>query len=793
MPCTLNTEKMTTLKIKGFELLEELGEGGMGTVYRARQLSLDRLVAIKVLPRNVSKDKDHIERFLIEAKIAASLKHNNLVQVYEAGQVDDQYYFVMELVSGYNVASWLERKGRLTEEDALLIAGYVADALSYAWEKAEIIHGDIKPANILVDSDGEIKLADFLAFTPPDGSGPPQSLKDNISGTPNYISPEQARGNDSLDCRTDIYALGAVLYHIVTGKLPFDEDEYPQEIMRKQMVDFIRDPCSLNPELSKPCGCLIEKMMVKDATERYLNWEDVKRDIQRVKKGEMPLVTPPEQGASTVRHTAKRTPSSTPENSSDQPPVPKNNIIYTLFGLFIFGAAVFLFFRQPPEDTVLSKTVEEEQVQVEKMTTSPPPPPPEIAPPRRVPSRITTQAPRPVDRKVDPVPLIEQTPLPDAPESLAENSMQNPEALLEYADFFERLIPFVRRRNYPGAREMLVDWIETHPEHPFADRARTDRDRMDRLQDFYKLLENQQAQIIGTTVHASPGISGTLVSIENGFMFLSHEVADAGNATISLPLTKLHDADFLQLIVAASPEQAQENAAIWRMAKAQFDQAYSHIDNIEHPDTVNQLSLWCDQWQTSLENARALDAVLSIQKSIDSQDYPEAQTRLDEASEQFADTDVFVWARQEQIDQIRQQLDDAQRPLPAEEFVEESPAKDPAATKINEKVEQFDIIEIKENYIYLDGQVIRLRFRFRGDIRQVNKQEYSVTLGSESGTIQTLFPAEAFKWVKKIPRWGQVRQRKNVYAIVEAKHNRIRLIGRKKARQTGNQPVKYIW
>ncbi|MCA1809434.1 MAG: protein kinase, partial [Lentisphaerae bacterium] len=274
-------------KINGFEILEMLPRGGMSTVYKARQISLDRIVALKTLPPTLAHDAADIEKFIFEARITASLKHPNIVQVYDFGQSEEGiYYFVMEFVSGYSVANWIRRKGRITGENTLLVAQSVAEALKYAWEREKVIHCDVKPDNIIIDSDGTIKVADLgLAKSILSVSEPSQD--EAIFGTPNYISPEQSRGDHSLDCRADIYSLGATIYHCVTGKMPF-EDFPPLAVMDMQCTETIPDPLDFNSELSTGLACLVEKMMAKTPELRQKDWAEVIRDIIQVRSEKLP-------------------------------------------------------------------------------------------------------------------------------------------------------------------------------------------------------------------------------------------------------------------------------------------------------------------------------------------------------------------------------------------------------------------------------------------------------------------------------------------------------------------------
>lgn len=293
--------------LSGFEVIDKLGEGGMATVWKARQVSLDRTVAIKILASRMASDPDDVERFQNEARSAARLKHPGIVQVYDANAENDLYYFVMEFVDGYTAGEWVRRKGRLSESDALLVADCVADALGYAWQREGIIHCDIKPDNIMIDADGSVKVAD-LGLARTISSMQPTEASDEIMGTPAYISPEQAQGLADLDCRVDIYSLGAMLYHLVTGTMMFEGCREDEQLESHVDPDaYSPDPGELNTELSPGLCWLIERMTAKDPELRESDWDAVRADIARVRSGHLPHGEPLPEGASSVGRSTRRT------------------------------------------------------------------------------------------------------------------------------------------------------------------------------------------------------------------------------------------------------------------------------------------------------------------------------------------------------------------------------------------------------------------------------------------------------------------------------------------------------
>ncbi len=292
-----------TVKLTGFELIELIGNGGIGAVWKARQLSLDRIVAIKLLLPEFERDKEENRRLVLEARTAAKLKHTGIVQVYDANEENGVFFIVMEYVAGYNVGAWLRRKHVLSEADAITVGIAVADALDYAWRTNKLIHCDIKPDNIMVDTDGTIKVADLGLSRTLDTRA--DSPDDDVLGTPSYMAPEQVEGQADLDCRTDIYSLGATMYHMVTGHRPFQEvpDRKAADL---QIKGHIPDAIDLNPALTTSFCAVLEKMLAKNRDDRYASWYAVGSDLRLV-LGHKTLQTPLlALGASTMQRNPRR-------------------------------------------------------------------------------------------------------------------------------------------------------------------------------------------------------------------------------------------------------------------------------------------------------------------------------------------------------------------------------------------------------------------------------------------------------------------------------------------------------
>ena len=249
----------------GYLLEEEIGRGSMGMVYRGRQIALGREVAIKVLPRALARDASYVARFIREAQIIAGLNHPNIVQIFDAGQQGGFLYFVMEFVQGPTIGSLLQIDTVMPQHLAAEYAAQIADALDFAYKERNVIHRDIKPENLMLDRWGKIKVMDFgLARAP----GHQQiTVAKTLVGSIYYASPEQIWGQ-TLDNRSDIYALGVVLYEMVTGHRPFTGRTLP-ELTQAIVSGPLRQPSALNGELSPGLEQIILTAMARQRDDRY--------------------------------------------------------------------------------------------------------------------------------------------------------------------------------------------------------------------------------------------------------------------------------------------------------------------------------------------------------------------------------------------------------------------------------------------------------------------------------------------------------------------------------------------
>ncbi len=274
----------------GYLLEEEIGRGSMGMVYRGRQIALGREVAIKVLPRALARDASYVARFIREAQIIAGLNHPNIVQIYDAGQQGGFLYFVMEFVQGPTIGSLLQIDTIMPQHLAAEYAAQIADALDFAYKERNVIHRDIKPENLMLDRWGKIKVMDFgLARAP----GHQQiTVAKTLVGSIYYASPEQVWGQ-TLDNRSDIYALGVVLYEMVTGQRPFTGRTLP-ELTTAIVSGPLRPPGALNAELSPDLEQIILIAMARQRDERYEHATLMAQDLRglRLQAPGIPVAQP---------------------------------------------------------------------------------------------------------------------------------------------------------------------------------------------------------------------------------------------------------------------------------------------------------------------------------------------------------------------------------------------------------------------------------------------------------------------------------------------------------------------
>jgi serine/threonine-protein kinase len=275
--CRLSPEKVTRVMaivgarsgkraIKGYRLLEKVTSGAFGSIYKARQESMDRVVALKVLPRRLALNPRYVKNFMRETKLAAQLAHENIVYVLDAGQSAGLLYLAMDFIEGETLETQVHRSGPLAERKLIGVTWALAQALSHA-HRTGILHRDIKPANVVMQSSKTPKLCDF-GLAKSTAREALMEASGVIVGTPSYMAPEQILG-EKVDERSDIYGLGATLYFMITGKPPFPAGKSFAEVYENQIVKSMLPPTNVNPDCPPQVDRLVRRMMQRDPARRF--------------------------------------------------------------------------------------------------------------------------------------------------------------------------------------------------------------------------------------------------------------------------------------------------------------------------------------------------------------------------------------------------------------------------------------------------------------------------------------------------------------------------------------------
>lgn len=380
-------EDLTGRQFGPYRITAPLGEGGMAAVYRAYQPSVDRYVALKVLPQSFATDPQFAQRFEREAKVLAKLQHPNILPIHDYGQADGYPYIVMPVVEGGELSD-LMHGDKLPLAEVVRIISQVGDALDYAHTEG-VVHRDIKPSNILLDQRGNCLLTDFGLAKIVSNVANKLTSSGFVVGTPSYIAPEQGMG-DPADGRSDIYALGVVLYELMTGQVPF-QAETPIAVVMKHIHDPLLSPREFRADIPEAIEQVILKALAKDPQDRYSTAGEMVKAIQAaVDKGDaLPASSPIQQ---TDIRQVKPPPSSSSKANPASPSTASGSIMWwsgagliavVLLALLGFGSWLFLD-RQQPEAAAPPAAPPTEAVQPPTET-----PPQEELPPAQSPSQPT--------------------------------------------------------------------------------------------------------------------------------------------------------------------------------------------------------------------------------------------------------------------------------------------------------------------------------------------------------------------------------------------------------------------
>jgi serine/threonine protein kinase/Tfp pilus assembly protein PilF len=317
-----------------YQIIEELGKGGMGKVYKVFDQEVQAKMALKLVKPEVSADKNTIDRFRNELRIARDISHKNICRMYDLGREAGNYFITMEYVSGEDLKSFIRRSRQLVVGTAIFIARQVCEGLAEA-HRLGVVHRDLKPGNIMIDKEGNAKIMDFgiarsISVKGITGAGV-------MIGTPEYMSPEQVEGKE-VDLRSDIYSLGIILYEMLTGQVPFEGDT-PFTIGVKQKSEIPRDPKELNAQIPQGLSRLILRCLEKDKERRYQNADELKADLEKIEKG-----VPTKERPIPKRRTVTSKPITVTLSRK------KLIIPIAVIGLIAIAAVIWLFFLKKSSD-----------------------------------------------------------------------------------------------------------------------------------------------------------------------------------------------------------------------------------------------------------------------------------------------------------------------------------------------------------------------------------------------------------------------------------------------------------
>ena len=656
-------------ELGGFELIEKIGQGGMGSVFKARQISLDRIVALKVLPPSVAKDARFIERFQREARACAKLNHPNIVQGVDVGKdaASGVWYFAMELVDGPSALKLLKSQRVLPEERALEIAQDIARALECAASHG-IVHRDIKPDNILLTALGEAKLADLgLAKQVNDDATLTQSGQ--AVGTPYYMAPEQIRGRaGEIDIRTDIYALGGTLFHLVTGQAPFT-GETSAVIMSKHLTTAAPKAHSVNPAVSEACSKLIEQMMQKERERRVQSPAELLQRIERILHGEKTT----KSFGNAVTGRRKKEIVQTPPN--------RTPLILAGVGALVLLVVVVIVVvsgssvrpeskpaadaREKPAQVAATPAAKEPASSVSHITETAKPATPSPNPPQ-------PEAPVVAETKKQPAPEIagspfrpttpkaasETAPAVSFPASVAKAPPSSTDTGAPASAGTPSPAPSAAREPWPIV-DMLAALRESAPKKAVERIGAGNYAAKETLLGALNLLDSQResrlaaiAKLIGQPVKletAKGAQNGKLIAVKNGVMQLEREIVidgeSRGSTQVTVAIDELTPAALERIAPLPAPAAPAEwlAAALTALTAGQLDAAGAALKNIADAELREPLAAHIKQTRISEREAQARAAWAKIEAhAAEAPSQARARQWVDELaafSKKFAESD----------------------------------------------------------------------------------------------------------------------------------------------------------
>ncbi len=288
------------MEITGFEILRKIGDVGAVQVFEARQLSLDRVVTLKVLEPKFSSNIGEVKDFVHQAREVAHFKHPNVVEIFDIGEENGIFYIATEHVVGKTLRELVNEDGPMPFRRAVKVAEQACEALQVAWEKAKLVHKAISPDTILISEEGWVKISGFGQALPNDTRTLEAFIKAGLlGGDTHFMTPEQAKEKPDLDTRTDMYSMGATIYYILTGREPFHE-RTGIDAMKRHISEKIPHPREIVKSIPATMGLVLAKMMMKRPSDRYSNWDEMRSDLKKASHGKLVSIKPGWEELSTI-------------------------------------------------------------------------------------------------------------------------------------------------------------------------------------------------------------------------------------------------------------------------------------------------------------------------------------------------------------------------------------------------------------------------------------------------------------------------------------------------------------
>jgi hypothetical protein len=453
--------------------------------------------------------------------------------------------------------------------------------------------------------------------------------------------------------------------------------------------------------------------------------------------------------------------------------------------------------EEPEPEALLMEMVDETVSAADEPVADVPEPSPEVVPvaeeqeieaPEEAEEAVVAEVTKPMDTELP----AEDEEGVSVEIALSANDVQ------EYATIVKGIVRHTRRRDYDGAEEFITSWLEESRGHVLEEQVGYDLERVAKAKGLFAVLEENKYLLQGTTVRAKPKLEGSLVDIDGRVVTLARATM-GGEARFAVRIERVYERDFAKLLKLAAPDDFLLNMAVVGMTKGQFDKAYAMLNKAEAAGRdVSEYRTWLQDWEKALLNGGADDAIDEMMDLVAEGDFPEAQSVLWSAKQAYSTTDVFTWVRKDEVEQLAAAIERGMSELKAEEMAaEEAEEEDEdqyfaVTPEEDARVEQLDVPELSENLLSFHGQLVKLSFRARGDIKQVDGSTYRTQLGEGGAFLPVEFPEEGYKYIRNIGKWTG-RRRKTLYGVVDADGQKVKLIGRTKTTPLGGQAVEYSW